>query len=740
MQSSANDTVIYCRQKLVVTVTVDSGDTISNQDVVFNLNCIGSPNGDCPCPCNYAADASCQCRDLASALSVKLTKGQLFASYPLQYQQTFNFKPYEAIVRPGAGKCKDAPLESSPTCGWYYRAGIKVPDSQGFTCQCDTALIWDTTFGGTKQRTRANLDCDFFSDPLDILIGKYPCSAHCLMMDPHWYGGYSVGEASLQFEITAALTYGNDSIDSSSSTNTSASSETLTLSPSYPWAISSSRTLSAKLLGDLAGYTQLPVLSERVLMIPNPKVGQSSQDIFGNRSEWLLLDRSKISFDGTECDKVGTSFSAFRYQTVGCRRAPQVCLSNQLRDVLEADQARVAAGKVPLYLVTQYTNGLDSQLRAFTGGPLSFALPLNGIRASVVLLEASADSIKFVTNTSPGKIAAARMCQFAEVSCGGFEASASRGYLQALVSNVGVLDASYTLSVTNCSVSVRPVEAQRFSLAAGVNGSVSPFQIFVEDDKGVAQRYCWLVLLDSLGQVTDRRYVEFYTNATSYDPWLSGGLVGNGTGAGLLLLAAKMGWLSSLWGLCSSGGLLSCCGSSRSRDSSRAAAETKQGGRYSSKGGSRYHMDSQHDMFEDDDMHKGRGKAHRHSSSSFDRRPSGRNNRSSSVPFYDDSFDGSGRGTAAGSSSRQSYGQHDRGSISGFATTNPLWDFDPREAAEGEDGSGSSRVSWHAAAVVTSAGLSGKSEKAMRMSSRELAAGQMGNTHLSAYGGDEQYT
>lgn len=48
---------------------------------------------------------------------------------------------------------QDAPLDSNPTCGWYYRAGVKVPDSQGFTCQCDTALIWDTTFGGTKQRT-----------------------------------------------------------------------------------------------------------------------------------------------------------------------------------------------------------------------------------------------------------------------------------------------------------------------------------------------------------------------------------------------------------------------------------------------------------------------------------------------------------------------------------------------------------------------------------------------------------
>ena len=34
---------------------------------------------------------------------------------------------------------------------------------------------------------RANLNCDFFAN-LDILLGKIPCSAHCLMMDPHWYG------------------------------------------------------------------------------------------------------------------------------------------------------------------------------------------------------------------------------------------------------------------------------------------------------------------------------------------------------------------------------------------------------------------------------------------------------------------------------------------------------------------------------------------------------------------------
>eukprot|EP00879_Flechtneria_rotunda_P033797 GHRR01037584.1.p2 GENE.GHRR01037584.1~~GHRR01037584.1.p2 ORF type:complete len:101 (+),score=28.87 GHRR01037584.1:694-996(+) len=56
----------------------------------------------------------------------------------------------------------------------------------------------------------------------------------------------------LQFEISAALQY--------SGTTSSSSSEMLTLSPSVPMAVSSSKALLAKLLGDLASYSQLPVL------------------------------------------------------------------------------------------------------------------------------------------------------------------------------------------------------------------------------------------------------------------------------------------------------------------------------------------------------------------------------------------------------------------------------------------------------------------------------------------------
>lgn len=34
---------------------------------------------------------------------------------------------------------------------------------------------------------RANLDCNLFSNPLDIILGKPPVSAHCMQFDPLWY-------------------------------------------------------------------------------------------------------------------------------------------------------------------------------------------------------------------------------------------------------------------------------------------------------------------------------------------------------------------------------------------------------------------------------------------------------------------------------------------------------------------------------------------------------------------------
>lgn len=37
----ANSSILACRQKLIVVLTVDSGDSIANQELSFQLSCIG---------------------------------------------------------------------------------------------------------------------------------------------------------------------------------------------------------------------------------------------------------------------------------------------------------------------------------------------------------------------------------------------------------------------------------------------------------------------------------------------------------------------------------------------------------------------------------------------------------------------------------------------------------------------------------------------------------------------------
>lgn len=86
-----------------------------------------------------------------------------------------------------------------------------------------------------------------------------------------------------------------------------------------------------------------------------------------------------------------------------------MCLTNQLKDLRTIDSNRIALGQVPLYLVAQYTYGTSSDLKAFDGGPLSFALPVTGKRNSLITLAASADSLRFVVNASPGKISSKLM-------------------------------------------------------------------------------------------------------------------------------------------------------------------------------------------------------------------------------------------------------------------------------------------------------------------------------------------
>ncbi|GAX84272.1 hypothetical protein CEUSTIGMA_g11695.t1 [Chlamydomonas eustigma] len=336
--------------------------------------------------------------------------------------------------------------------------------------------------------------------------------------------------------LSSPLTGMNGTNSSSSGTSSGGSNNTayvlheeqLSLSPSVPLAVTASGLLSINLVGDLVTYTALPVLSSQLLLIPQPTGASIQQILDGNRSGWMLLSLDMVDTTDTECNKVGTEFSAFFNQPDACYRAPQTCLSNQLKDLQQSDIARVQAGLVPLYMVAQFTDGDSSELQSFNSGPLSFALPVASTSTSLLVISVVADHVVFVENSSPGKINAAAVCQYANTRCGGFEAGASRGYLVVNLTNTGYLNASYTLTFSNCSADIMPVEARQFDLLPGQPTILEPpSEIYVQDNLAAADRYCWLKLFNGQGVVTDEMQVFFYTNATKFNAIPTGGL--NGT-------------------------------------------------------------------------------------------------------------------------------------------------------------------------------------------------------------------
>lgn len=54
------------------------------------------------------------------------------------------------------------------------------------------------------------------------------------------------------------------------------------------------------------------------------------QDLGRNFSMWMLLERTRFTLDGLECDKIGVDYEAFNGQPSFCSSPFWTCLHNQL--------------------------------------------------------------------------------------------------------------------------------------------------------------------------------------------------------------------------------------------------------------------------------------------------------------------------------------------------------------------------------------------------------------------------
>lgn len=72
-------------------------------------------------------------------------------------------------------------------------------------------------------------------------------------------------------------------------------------------------------------------------------------------------------------------------------------------------------------------------------------------------------------------------------------------YLFSLPALAGTLAADYTLTVSNCSSNVRPIEARRLAVGAGQTVVLQPsMELYVEDSTAQEGRYCWMTLYDAV--------------------------------------------------------------------------------------------------------------------------------------------------------------------------------------------------------------------------------------------------
>lgn len=98
-----------------------------------------------------------------------------------------------------------------------------------------------------------------------------------------------------------------------------------------------------------------------------------------------------------------------RFQSDKCSRTTGSCLDNQIFHLKQKDEARMASGLLPQFLLSRYLRGGSNTLRINGSAEqamdrVQLELPVDQISTSIITLEVVADSFTFVENSSPGEV------------------------------------------------------------------------------------------------------------------------------------------------------------------------------------------------------------------------------------------------------------------------------------------------------------------------------------------------
>jgi len=475
---------------------------------------------------NNAEDLNGTTRQLVNPFRININKTQVIVNYPATYQQDFNFHPVEQVIPSNVFSCQDGDKAQSPTCGWMLdTTGSYIPYSQGFCCSCNFGQIT----GIDNSQTIRGLPCS------SLNMGTGSANAHCLRYDQLWYSAYNVKNWIIDYKINIILTYsknGNPYVNSTDIINNTASmsstsksssnitsnygnfsvpsnnnksvvnssdfsTEIIKLSPSNLIDFSARGNMKAQIIGDFMPPTLPPDFSSFYLTIPT--YPPTNTMVLQGPLSWMLIPKNFFTLDGSECNKIGVSYYAFKLQNNPCSGQVGNCLKSQIFDLYNEDISRMQKGSSPKYLIQQRG---DYQFSFYSPSQdkKEFSFEVKGVYNTLLTLEISADDIKFVINVSPGSI------DYLFIS--NFEATTNNGLMKLLVTNTGALQADYYISF-ECSPYIIPVPGSTLSLNSMQSQSIMK-EIFTVNDKFQVND-CTVVLKNSQGVVTDSKSARFNT-------------------------------------------------------------------------------------------------------------------------------------------------------------------------------------------------------------------------------------
>ena len=527
-----------CTQKLVVTVAVENGQNASER-----IHAIAAVQ-------DLTQGAGTTTRVPEDEITITVSKSPIFIRYATTYVKTFNNQPWELVKRQKGtlfynpldigSRCTANTHDDSPTCGWVYEAAKpanKVPHSQGFCCECDIVGMITTPSGS---RATSELNC---ADPLHGTTS----SAHCMRTDPLDYHAFAIGPPETWFEIKVDLKW--------CTKQGSCRTAQMILGPGgtsgrTSAGIDSKRSVIAALVGDFAAWTSPVILSDRYMFAPalESKCGRGGNGYDPSRPHldlrqrcndrmidgsphWMFIEKHRVAYKIGECNKIGSSYSAFRGGAgilsgggvvggVNCATPRGSCLQNQIQNLYEDDLERSMRGDPTHFFASGIGGSTLQQFQGPVPGSGSSRVSFRSTRkqSTLVQLVLDADQIRWEVNVHPGKIVDAYL--------GSFEQNKQSGTLSVFIASLGVCssggacsNADFKVAVRSCTKGIQPMHEQSVSLAAG-RITNPPLKWTVHAETGIdlaassAFHHCTISLRDATHKIVDTRVILFNTTAT----------------------------------------------------------------------------------------------------------------------------------------------------------------------------------------------------------------------------------